>query len=193
MKTITDPAILKNIRATGLYEMIQVVQKYKPDFKVLEIGCFEGQSSEIFAITADHVYCVDPWESGYDDNDMVSRGDLSHAEREFDKRMSKYNNFVKIKKKSTDAANNFEDNTFDLVYIDGLHTYEGVTADINAWISKVKPTGFIGGHDYGAGWGGVVQAVQEQFKSHIIRKFPDTSWLVKPDGDYDTPIDQYKL
>lgn len=45
------------------------------------------------------------------------------------------------------AANEFENNTLDGVFIDGSHEYESVMADIKAWRNKVKLNGFLGGHD----------------------------------------------
>ena len=40
------------------------------------------------------------------------------------------------------------DESLDLVFIDGDHTYEGCKADISNYYAKVKPGGFIAGHDY---------------------------------------------
>ena len=37
---------------------------------------------------------------------------------------------------------------FDLVFLDGDHSLEGVAADIEAWWPKVKPGGWLGGHDW---------------------------------------------
>ena len=37
---------------------------------------------------------------------------------------------------------------FDYIYIDGDHSYDKVTQDINTWFPFVKPNGIIAGHDY---------------------------------------------
>jgi hypothetical protein len=47
-----------------------------------------------------------------------------------------------------DALNEFEDNSLDFVYIDGNHRIKWIIADIYEWYKKIKPGGFIGGHDY---------------------------------------------
>ena len=42
------------------------------------------------------------------------------------------------------------DSSLDFVFIDGLHTYEQVTKDMNNYYDKVKPGGIFSGHDYRA-------------------------------------------
>ena len=48
---------------------------------------------------------------------------------------------------SSEAAEYFEDGYFDFVFLDGDHSYDGVTRDLIAWFPKVKSGGYIGGHD----------------------------------------------
>jgi|GEM_PF-1778131 len=49
---------------------------------------------------------------------------------------------------SAEAARNFQDGELDWVYIDADHSYEAVTADVEAWAPKVKSGGILAGHDY---------------------------------------------
>jgi hypothetical protein len=66
---------------------------------------------------------------------------------------------------STDIAESFPDEYFDFIHIDANHTYSACLADLRALERKVKPTGFITGHDYQtipiakAHHNGVIQAV----------------------------------
>jgi hypothetical protein len=46
------------------------------------------------------------------------------------------------------AARLVTNETLDFVFIDAEHSYEACKADIIAWYPKVRPGGFIGGHDY---------------------------------------------
>ena len=46
-----------------------------------------------------------------------------------------------IREKSWLVAYQFEDESCDLVYIDGDHTYDGVVKDLAAWYPKVKKVG----------------------------------------------------
>lgn len=47
-----------------------------------------------------------------------------------------------------EAADQIEDGSLDLVFIDDDHTYEGCKAAILAWRGKVRPGGWLSGHDY---------------------------------------------
>jgi hypothetical protein len=42
----------------------------------------------------------------------------------------------------------FPDNYFDMIYIDGDHSYNGVKKDITVAFNKIKNGGYIMGHDY---------------------------------------------
>lgn len=65
--------------------------------------------------------------------------------------------------KSVDVAAEFADASLDFVFIDADHRYEAVVADIASWFPKVKPGGWVGGHDYGLPTleGSVSRAVDE--------------------------------
>lgn len=52
-----------------------------------------------------------------------------------------------IEASSVDAAAREADHSFDLVFLDADHSERGVRTDIAAWLPKVKPGGWIGGHD----------------------------------------------
>lgn len=59
---------------------------------------------------------------------------------------------------SVAMADEVEDASLDFVFIDGDHSYRGVKRDIRAWKPKVKPGGWLMGHD--ANRPGVLKAVQ---------------------------------
>lgn len=74
---------------------------------------------------------------------------------------------IDIKSLSWEAANQFEDNSVDFVFVDADHTYESVNKDIKAWYPKVKVGGMIAGHDAHASF--VTKAVKDNLAEVQIR------------------------
>ena len=71
--------------------------------------------------------------------------------------------------------------TVDFVYIDGAHTHEDVTRDIQDWWGVLRPHGILAGHDFDAQHPGVRMAVIEHAATCGQR-----IWLT-----YDTPESWY--
>lgn len=68
---------------------------------------------------------------------------------------------------------------YDVVYIDGDHSYEAVRADIDAYSRKVAAGGWLCGHDYHAGYQGVIWAVDEWRENRPVTVYADGSWAVR--------------
>ena len=68
---------------------------------------------------------------------------------------------------SIEAAQTFENNYFDWIYIDTDHSYGTTIQELYAYKDKIKDAGYIAGHDYVMGnWNkgykyGVIEAVAE--------------------------------
>ena len=75
------------------------------------------------------------------------------------------------------AASHVADRSLDFVFIDADHSYTSVRKDIEAWRSKVKPGGWLGGHDYNHKFPGVVRAVDFAFGRSVIT-LPGSIWSV---------------
>jgi len=82
-----------------------------------------------------------------------------------------------IRKSSSDAAKEFEQESVDLVFIDANHSYESVKNDIDLWLPKVKRGGVLSGHDYSIGFFGVIQAVSEKLGTDNIVVKSDATWF----------------
>jgi len=67
---------------------------------------------------------------------------------EFLKNTSRVNHIINtIRQPSLVAAELYEDESLDFVFIDAAHDYQSVLDDIVAWFPKVKTGAFICGHD----------------------------------------------
>lgn len=142
----------------GLGEMIQKLSQPK----VLEIGCDVGDTSQFLLDSNPEcvLTCIDPY-ANYVDWNGKNINDRESVHQGFLNRLQKYGNrFNLIRDYSDNVAEKFSDEYFDVIFIDGLHTYEQVKKDCENFYSKVKTGGIFSGHDYGV-IQGVAQAVDE--------------------------------
>jgi len=81
-----------------------------------------------------------------------------------------------IKEYAHNVVGEFPDGYFDLVYIDGDHSYEGMMRDLPMWEPKTR---ILGGHDYSITNDGVIKAVMERYgeDGHIV--LPPCHWVKK--------------
>ena len=76
---------------------------------------------------------------------------------------------------SAQAHGFVEDHSIDCVFIDGDHRYQFVKQDIELWRAKLKPGGWLTGHD--RDWAPVKRAVDEAFPAGML-ELPDMIWAV---------------
>ncbi|PIE37573.1 MAG: hypothetical protein CSA53_05655 [Gammaproteobacteria bacterium] len=118
--------------------------------RVVELGTHNGMSFYVFceAMLAHRVdgvcYAVDCWEG--DDHTGAYGEEIftqvqSHCREHF--RGVSY----LLRMLFSEAVKQFDDESIDLVHIDGLHTYEAVKEDFETWYPKVKPGGIVLFHD----------------------------------------------
>jgi hypothetical protein len=82
-----------------------------------------------------------------------------------------------LQRPSVDAASTLANESVDFVFLDAGHDYWSVAADILAWWPKIKPGGWLGGHDYGD-WVGVTRAVDDLLGP--IETIPEaSSWMTR--------------
>ena len=67
---------------------------------------------------------------------------------------------VLYRKTSDEAVDNFIDDSYDFIFIDGLHEYDQLKKDCANYFPKIKKGGVFAGHDYTA-ISGVKKAVDE--------------------------------
>jgi predicted O-methyltransferase YrrM len=134
---------------------------------IVEIGCWKGRSTKaLLEASEGFVYAIDHFKGTSKEGDAwsVFLADEQDIKKEFIENVGHYPNLRLHEMSSTDAVGFFEDESLDMVFIDGDHTYKGVMDDINNYLPKVKKGGIICGHDYVKGFPEVIQAVNEKFK-----------------------------
>jgi predicted O-methyltransferase YrrM len=161
-----------NNSVEGLYEMVKEI--VKPDFVIVEVGSFSGVSADLFARYCKMLYCVDVWamDPTYQEIDPAA---LRKAEGLFDEVWTSHENIEPIQAFSLDAVDDFQYGELDMVYIDGRHDYPSVIADLKAWLPKIKPGGWMTGHDIDLDGDRVLKAVIEMF-GNDYKTYKDTSW-----------------
>lgn len=84
-----------------------------------------------------------------------------------------------LKMDTAEAAALFEDESFDIVFIDGDHSTQGVTRDIQAWLPKIRKNGgFITGHDIS--WPSVAKGVTALLPNYEVSgSHSDAVWFVR--------------
>lgn len=73
-----------------------------------------------------------------------------------------------LRGETTRMAELVPDESLSLLYIDADHTYQGVSADIEAWIPKMLSGGYVVFDDYDCPDYGVTEAVDTYARAHGI-------------------------
>ena len=121
-----------------------------------EIGVFKGVLSEklVNILNPKELYLIDLYSgivtSGDQDGNNVESYNLDNSYNELMNKYKNSNNIFLLKGFSYDVLNEFNDNYFDMIYLDGDHSYEGVKKDLEVSFKKIKNNGYIMGHDYEA-------------------------------------------
>jgi len=142
----------------GLGAMVAKMDKPK----VLEIGCDVGDTTQFLLDSNPELVLtgIDPYENYTDWNGNPLHERNQCHERFMDRVEGYKNRFHLLRQYSDEAAPTIQENHFDLIFIDGLHTYEQLTKDCANYYSKLKEGGVFAGHDYNA-IPGVRQAADE--------------------------------
>lgn len=85
--------------------------------------------------------------------------------------------FKMLRMDMTEASHLIEDGSLDWVFIDGDHSYEGVSTDIDNWAKKVRPGGVVIGHDINLDT--VKRAVGERYPEYQTegQRFNNCWWV----------------
>jgi len=150
-----------------------------------EIGVAEGRfTAALLSLCPDvRLWAIDNWSPGYKTwMGTEWDGETQRANRSAFMEMRIREGFsprlIVFEAASLDAAKEIHDGSFDFVFIDADHSYEAVKADIAAWRQKIRPEGWVTGHDYDPlRFPGVVRAVEESFADFTLGD--DSVWMAQ--------------
>ena len=169
---------------------IKILQKFvNIKSKILEIGIHEGRFSELLLkkFKPEKLYLVDPWKYESDilykkswyggnlssfDGQKIQDTRYKNIRFKFKKQIDS-GQIIVMRKKSDEVFMLLDDNFFDLIYIDGNHTFDYVKTDIINSLAKIKENGTIVCDDYdNSGWwnDGVTKAVNQLCEEKLIKK-----------------------
>jgi glycosyltransferase involved in cell wall biosynthesis len=127
----------------------------------MEIGSYKGKSSSYIASSAKSLHCIDTFQA---EGDGQTQRGVSTTLDDFKKNTARFDNITPIIGKSGDVVHLFVADQFDMMFIDGMHDFDSVSADILSYWDKLKVGGDMMFHDYDQkNWPGVVSAIQKYF------------------------------
>lgn len=116
----------------------------------VELGVWLGHSVSFLAKHLDTdsiIYAIDLFDDSYAHKNYSHLNGLRY--KLFSKNIEEYKHIIKpIHSYSWTAANMFENQSVDFVFVDADHAYESVCKDIDSWLIKIKKGGILAGHDY---------------------------------------------
>lgn len=152
------------------------------DKTVLELGSMVGMSSYVIASVAKYLACIDVWKDTQEHlaHDPQQAGVYASYTDKLPNMLKSFKNnckeFIKSGKikmyrgNTIKLVNKFKDKSFDIVFIDADHSYEGVSKDFKLYHSKAKDGGYIVFHDYGDPmWTGIQVFCVEMIMSGKIK------------------------
>lgn len=144
----------------------------------IEIGTHRGEFAYTFLRhwRGHRLYCIDPYLSGYDDEDSASQGDREYDMHTAKNLLSRYGSRARfIYKTSDQAVDEFSDGIYSIAYIDGCHQPEFVKRDLRNYWPKLTQGGLLAGHDIvcpgekDGGWGRFIQPIVIEFAKEVGR------------------------
>lgn len=136
----------------------------------LEIGVAFGGSLKLVSLATQYsgtsikYFAIDPF-TPYQTSIGTTR---SYKKSVFLKNVRNIANVELFNIISDEAKDFIKDDSIDLLFIDGLHTYEQVKRDIINYFPKVKSGGVLLGHDFKKKFLGVKRAVAELFTDFTV-------------------------
>ena len=128
----------------------------KEKFKIgVELGVQRGHFAEKTLSGwhgCERYVLVDLWAKQKNYIDLANNYDHARIKKEALHRMKPFRekgvNIEVCHNYTSSCVGNYEDGTFDYIYVDARHDFKGVYIDIVEWWSKLRVGGIMAGHDY---------------------------------------------
>jgi predicted O-methyltransferase YrrM len=158
-------------------QILALVERYRPVVCV-ELGTWQGASAIPVARAIRRwggaLTCVDNWRGNVNAETRLSAMTnvtmpwmLANCARNLIQ--AEVNTNVRLIVSDTVDAAIYWTQPIDYLYVDADHSYEGVLADLRAWVPYVRPGGLILGDDYGSDmYPGVKQAWDQFEREHRL-------------------------
>lgn len=162
------------------------VSQLPDDAHVVEIGTWKGQSSAFLAVELINsgkkfkLDCIDNFTGS-----VIEPGQMLDHDNQAGRLLEVFHNNMKpveghytaIQSDSAAAADLYEDESLDFVFIDASHDYESFKKDLFAWFPKVKVGGIVSGHDFADAYPGIMKAVRDHLVNEKVGVTPSTCWF----------------
>lgn len=153
--SIEDPVFLRQVEDTSnRVELWQRVIEASKVSVMAEIGVWKGEFAEAMLRASgalERYHMIDPWAHLADWNKPYNVADdvfvRVHEEALCRTRFAA-TRIVEHRGRTRDMASRIEDDTIDLVYVDGDHSLRGITVDLITMFDKVREGGLLGGDDF---------------------------------------------
>jgi len=144
---------------------------------IVEIGSWKGRSTHaLLSGCKGTVHAVDHFLGSAAEPGTHAEAKTGDIYKQFIENVGHFKNLHAMKMSSAEAVKQFDDNSIDMVFIDGGHTRQEVIDDINRWLPKAK--NIICGHDYPKG--SVRRAIAQTIKEVSINDANGgTIWVKK--------------
>lgn len=156
---------------------------------VVEIGVFAGRSTAVMSpicmANSTKYYAIDNFHGSTDPRDAATKGqqtrDIQSLFEANMKAIGTLDHITVVKANSDDAVKLFDNCSVDFCFIDADHTPHVVLSDIQRWWPKIKPGGILGGHDYQAPLGRVVDSFARENRVKVFSR--GTCWGITAPTD----------
>lgn len=175
------------------YELTSSILKACDARYVAEIGVAYGlHATHILSSFPDIRYVgIDPYLPGYDPSDVferdVAKGYQTEPDQAFESLFTDVEELLTknfpgratiLREPSEMAHTKIGDDSLDLVFVDGNHTFEAVQSDIRNWFPKIRSGGLLIGDDWS--WESVKKAWEVEARNLGRRPF----LIVNPSNGY---------